>query len=169
MGSSGVVSIRVEALGVSITIADGSIAIEQTKTESPAAAVLKAEGPVATAGGTAPASAVITERVPPIPNDVGDSAVWRGSGAGNSAPVIDELEQAPPRSSPPGSNGPAELPGDSDAGESGPVRQTKPGWSDEKVEKLRALYPTHSASAIATQLGRGRNAVRSKAQNFRRR
>jgi hypothetical protein len=30
MGSNGVVSIRVEALGVSITIADGSIAIEQT-------------------------------------------------------------------------------------------------------------------------------------------
>jgi hypothetical protein len=33
MGSNGVVSIRVEALGVLITIADGSIAIEQTKTE----------------------------------------------------------------------------------------------------------------------------------------
>ena len=41
----GVVSIRVEALGVSITIADGDIAIEQTKTEIPA--VSKAEGPAA--------------------------------------------------------------------------------------------------------------------------
>jgi hypothetical protein len=30
MSSNGVVSIRVEALGVSITIVDGSIAIEQT-------------------------------------------------------------------------------------------------------------------------------------------
>jgi hypothetical protein len=37
MISSGVASIRVEALGISITIADGSIAIEQTKTELPAA------------------------------------------------------------------------------------------------------------------------------------
>jgi hypothetical protein len=43
MGNSSVVSIRVEALGVSITIADGSIAIEQTKTELPAAAVPKVE------------------------------------------------------------------------------------------------------------------------------
>jgi hypothetical protein len=34
----GVVSIRVEALGVSITIADGSIAIEQTRPETSAAA-----------------------------------------------------------------------------------------------------------------------------------
>jgi hypothetical protein len=33
MGSSAVVSIRVEAVGVSITIADGSIAIEQMRTE----------------------------------------------------------------------------------------------------------------------------------------
>jgi hypothetical protein len=40
MGSKGVVSIRVEALGVSITIADGNIAIEQTKTEIPAASTV---------------------------------------------------------------------------------------------------------------------------------
>jgi hypothetical protein len=45
MASSGVVSIRVEALGVSITIADGSIAIEQTKKEIPATAVLKTRWP----------------------------------------------------------------------------------------------------------------------------
>jgi hypothetical protein len=32
MGSNDVISIRVEALGISITIADGSIAIERTKT-----------------------------------------------------------------------------------------------------------------------------------------
>ena len=36
MGNNGVVSIRVEALGVSITIVDGNIAIEQTKPEIPA-------------------------------------------------------------------------------------------------------------------------------------
>jgi hypothetical protein len=40
MGSKGVVSIRVEALSVSITIADGNIAIEQTKTEVPAASTV---------------------------------------------------------------------------------------------------------------------------------
>jgi hypothetical protein len=38
MGSNGLVSIRVEALGVAITVVDGKIAIEQTKTELPAAA-----------------------------------------------------------------------------------------------------------------------------------
>jgi hypothetical protein len=46
MGSNNVVSTRVEALGVSITIADGSIAIEHTKTELPTAAP-KVESPVA--------------------------------------------------------------------------------------------------------------------------
>jgi hypothetical protein len=44
MGSTGVVSIRVEALGVSITIVDGKIAIEQTKAEIPAASVSTADG-----------------------------------------------------------------------------------------------------------------------------
>src|SRR5215475_3056733 len=47
-----------------------------------------------------------------------------------------------------------------------PCLPRKPLWSDEEVEKLKALYPTHSASAIATELGRGRNAVKSKAQNL---
>jgi len=43
MGNNGVVSIRVEALGDSITIADGNIAIEQTKTKTPAATVSETE------------------------------------------------------------------------------------------------------------------------------
>ena len=47
MDTNNVVSIRVEALGVSITIADGSIAIEQTKTEIPAATVSKTDSPTA--------------------------------------------------------------------------------------------------------------------------
>jgi hypothetical protein len=44
--------------------------------------------------------------------------------------------------------------------------QTKPLWSDEEIEKPTALFPTHSARAIATQLGRSFTAIRSKAQNL---
>jgi hypothetical protein len=84
---------------------------------------------------------------------------------------------------PPGSNGLTELPEDSDEGQEAqwapaltgsprhsgtavPAGLTKPLWTDEEVDKLRALYPTHSASAIAEQMGRGRNSIRSKAQNL---
>jgi hypothetical protein len=138
----GVVSIRVE--GVSITIVDGSIAIEQTRTEIPAVgAAPKVEGLVAATSGAVPASAVVTERVAPLPKGVDDST--GDSGAGNSARIID----APHQPSLPQRSG-----------------QTKPVWSDEEVEKLKALWPTHSASAIAKQLGRGLNAVRSKVQNL---
>jgi hypothetical protein len=68
--------------------------------------------------------------------------------------------------SPPGRNGPAGLPSDSGKGQEARSGQTKPGWSDEEVEKLTALWPTGSASAIATQLGRGFSAVRSKVQKM---
>jgi hypothetical protein len=97
--------------------------------------------------------------VSPLPKGVDDSTE-------DSAPVIDELEQTFPRPSPPGGNGPTRLPADSAKGQEARSGQTKPVWSDEKVEKLRALYPTHSASAIATQLGRSFTAVRSKSQNL---
>jgi hypothetical protein len=159
LGSNGVVSIRVEALGVSITIADGSIAIRQTKTEIVDTA-LKVEGPTAAsrqalpaaqpplANGAFPASDVVTEGVLPLSEDVDDSTISGDSGVGNSASVIDA---------------PRRLSNDAHVQRLPP---TKPAWSDEEVEKLKALWPTHSASAIAEQLGRGRNAVRSKIQNL---
>jgi hypothetical protein len=150
MGSNGVVSIRVEALGVSITIAEGSIAIEQTKTELPAAS--KAEGPAASTSEAVPTSDVVTERVAPFSKGLDDSA-FRG-------------EQTPRRPSPSARNGPPGLPGTSGKGQKARSGQTKPVWSDEEVEKLTALWPTHSARAIATQLGRGFTAVRSKAQHL---
>jgi hypothetical protein len=172
MSSSGVVSIRVEALGVSITIADGSIAIEQTPTVNAAPKVKRA---AATASERAPPldvddrasaitgppreDAVLTAS--PGNSGVAVSAMVRGD---SGTAVIDELEQTPHRSSSPGSNG--SLGRGSGEGQEARSGQTKPVWSDEEVEKLKALYPTHSASAIATQLGRGRNAVRSKAQNL---
>jgi hypothetical protein len=88
MGDNDVVSIRVEALGVSITIADGSIAIEQTKTEIPAVgAAPKVGSPAAATNETVPASTVITERVPPLLKSVDDSTVRRDSGA--ETPVTD--------------------------------------------------------------------------------
>jgi hypothetical protein len=172
MSNNDVVSIRVEALGVSITIADGSIAIEQTKTEAPAAAVSKVESgrhgltrlPTNSDKDLEARAAASHRALPESPGSLKRaSPTSEAVPANGRQPLVDE--QAAPRT-PPDPNGPAELPGDSDAGESGPVRQTKPGWSDEKVEKLRTLYPTHSASAIATQLGRGRDAIRSKAQNL---
>src|SRR5262249_38914162 len=107
MGSNSVVSIRVQALGVSITIADGSIAIEQTKTETPAAGVVpKVEGPAAATGETVPASTVITERVPSLLKGVDGSTVLRDSGTKTSVideleQFIDELEQTPDRPSSP--------------------------------------------------------------------
>jgi hypothetical protein len=190
MSSSGVVSIRVEALGVSITIADGSIAIEQTPTVNAARKVkrgaaaaseralpLGADDRAPAIAGPLREDAVLDRRA--LPESPGDSttglrpgALPRNSGVAVSAmvrgnsdtAVIDELEQTPHQSSSPDSNG--SLRRGSGEGQEARSGQTKPVWSDEEVEKLRALYPTHSASAIAMQLGRGRNAVRSKAQNL---
>jgi hypothetical protein len=80
-----------------------------------------------------------TERVGLLPEGVDSSA--GDLGTGNSTSVID----VPDRPSPPGRNGLAELrgeakclrPGDhSDKGGSG---QT--AWTDEEIEKLKALYP----------------------------
>jgi hypothetical protein len=116
MGSNDVVSIRVKALGVSITIADGSIAIEQTRTEIPvSAAVPKVESPAAATSGAVPASAGVAERVAPFSKGVNDSGVRGDSRAGNG------------------------LPGDSGKGQEARSSQTKPVWSDDEVEKLRAL------------------------------
>jgi hypothetical protein len=113
-----------------------------------------------------------TEQTIPV-SEEGDSASDAGSAS------IDEVEQTPDRPSSPGRNGVTEHPGEAkparassgspvgaDSDTAVPAGQTKPLWSDEEVEKLKTLYPTHSASAIAKQLGRGRNAVRSKAQNL---
>jgi hypothetical protein len=145
MWSAAVSSLRVEALGVSITISDSSIAIEQTKTEITAAGTTtKKAKPVPESLGS---SAVITGRPPPLPKDVDDSTV-RGDSA---TPVIDD-EQTPDRPSPPGRHSPGGLPGDFDKGQGAQSGQTNSVWSDEEVEKLKALYPTHSASAIARQL-----------------
>jgi GcrA cell cycle regulator len=147
MGGNGVVSIRVEALGVSITIADSSIAIQQTRTDIPAAvpnvkrpagASRQATEPpggsvqASLTNGAVPASAVVMERVPPLSECVDDSMVGEDSGKSREAQC----------------------------------GQTKPVWSDEEVEKFTALWPTHSSGAIARQLGRSRSAVRSKVQNL---
>jgi hypothetical protein len=175
MNSNGVVSIRVEALGVSITIADGSIAIEQTKTELPAAAVSKVDSgrhgltrlPTKSDKDLEAPAAASHQALPESPGSLEQASPISGAVPANGRrPLIRELEQAPPGPSPAGRNGPARPPGDSGAENSAAARQTKPVWSDEEVEKLRALYPTHSASAIGIELGRGRNAVRSKAQNL---
>jgi hypothetical protein len=177
MGSNGVVSIRVEALGVSITIVDGNIAIEQTSTGKPIAS--PAGHPASARQISARPARPATEHAPPVPDEDVSAAARENSDAGSAG--IDEVEQTPHQSSPAGSNGAIErdsveeqenrwapaLTGPSrDSGTAVPTSQTKPLWSDEEVQKLRALYPTHSASAIATQLGRGRNSVRSKAQNL---
>src|SRR5262249_10077284 len=151
------VSIRVEALGVSITIADGSIAIAQTKTEIPA--------------GTAPT--------------MGDPAVASRQALPNSQeiPVQPSPLETPHRTSPPGSNGPTELPADGDSGtavpasgkgfaysgdsqyaqwapaltgsprDSGtavPASQTNPLWNDD-VEGLTTL-PSQQALSGQTKL-----------------
>jgi hypothetical protein len=116
--------------------ADGSIAIEQTKTDLPAAAVPKVESHAVAISKAIPASGVVTQRAPPLSEDVDDSAVRGGSGAGNfapgrrpyrdlqeipvkAAPVIDEREQTPDRPSRLGSNGPAETRGKWPPGRSG--------------------------------------------------
>jgi hypothetical protein len=167
MGNNDVVSIRVEALGVSITIADGSIAIEQMKTtavsaapESVAAASRQAmpessEIPVQASLAPAPENArqipaqpiqAVAEHPAPPPEANGNTVR-----AASETPVIDEPDQTP--GGPPSQNG--AVPGDHQM-----------LWSDEEVKKLKALYPTHSASAIAKELGRGRHSVKSKAQNL---
>jgi hypothetical protein len=128
MGNNGVVSIRLKALGVSITSADGSVAIEQTSIGNPAASVTpKAERFVASSRQALPKSPEIpvqasptgtarptsarqsparpaqpaTEPLPPLPEER-DSTVRENSDAGSAA--IDEVEQTPLR--PSGRNGP---------------------------------------------------------------
>jgi hypothetical protein len=172
----GVVSIRVE--GALITIADGSITIEQTRTDQVAAAAAASttvreslaagvtpKVEAAAPSGAVPASAVITERVIRLPEGV--DGCPRDSGGGNSTIFENSVSViAPHRPLPPGRNGPAGLSGASGKGQEAPSGQTKPAWTDEEIEKLRALYPTHSAGAIAVELGRGLNAVRAKVQHL---
>jgi hypothetical protein len=196
-----VVSIRVE--GVSITIVDGHIAIEQTELTAGAAtakdsAAPKVEAVAATSGAALPSAVVAgtalpgfsgkAKPAPASPRNSGKDYVHAGKGreaaervgllpegvdssagdlgTGNSTSVID----APDRPLPPGRNGLAQLPGEakslrpgdhSDKGGSGQA-----AWTDEEIEKLRALYPTHSAGAIAVELGRRLNSVRAKAQHL---
>jgi hypothetical protein len=178
MGSNGVVSIRVEALGVSITIAEGSIAIEQSKAQNLAVSaaprvesdrhsltgppedghqtVVESQGdcstnvPASGKGQEARATGRQLSKSPRIPLQASPADTQRLASAIPARPSQNR-------------NGPAGLPSDSGKDQQ---TQTKPLWSDEEAEKLRALYPTHSASAIAKQLGRGRNSVRSKAQNL---
>jgi hypothetical protein len=162
MGSNGVVSIRVEAQGVSITIADGSIAIEQSKMEIPAvSAAPKVESPAAANSETVPVSTVITERVPPLLKGVDDSTVRK------------DFEQTPDRPSSRGRNGPGRKPGALEArrdrghkGESGgnhalgdhdsgnpspradPFRMRLDGTSKMKYPKKKMPAPKPNISAV---------------------
>ena len=220
MSSNGVVSIRVEAPGVSITIFDGNCdradeprcakaGTRRNKCSDPSnrAAVLT-ESPPTQPGLFRPT----TERLP-LPRD--DSTVQRDS----KAPVSDERAQTADRPPSPNQNGPADLPRKTKPAVGSVVAQrsetnplwndneiaklaappeprsradgrraglkTEPGspvkaspngqdlgsanlpWSDEEVEKLTALWPTHSIGAIAEQFGRSYNAVRAKARSLR--
>ena len=172
MGTNSVVSIRVEALGVSIAfrIADGGVAVEQTETEIPAAvAKVKSaaaasrealsepqESPVQASPVNAaiPASTAVTQ----VSKDRNSTAP-KARDAG--APVIHEPEHASTLT-----NGPAELQEDSGNGHETQAGHTNHAWSAQEVEKLTALWPTHSASDIAEQLGRGIKSVRNKVQNW---
>jgi hypothetical protein len=147
MGSNGVVSTRVEALGVSITIVDGSIAIEQTG--------LPTAPKVETAN---------TEAIPVPPHAeqtlsrAGEKEAQAADVAKLQPPEEDEriiANAINPDRPPP--NGSAEL---------DETQSTKIGWTDDEIEQLKALYPTHSASVIARQMGRRLNAVKSKAQHL---
>jgi hypothetical protein len=162
---NGVVRIRVE--GVSITIVGGSITIEQTGTEVPTVdAVPKVdEGLAALSRQALPESPGSLVQASPTTGAVPASAVVAGTAlpeSPNPAPAIN----APHRPLPPRRNGRAGLSGASGKGREAPSGQTKPAWTDEEIEKLRALYPTHSAGAIAVELGRGLNSVRAKAQRL---
>jgi hypothetical protein len=143
MGSNGVVSIRGEALGVSITIAEGSIAIEQAGSPSAAPKANTASSEVA------PASAQVIPAQPAPPD-----AEYTPQLAADEAVRVIANAINPDRPPPNGSAEPDE------------TQSTKIGWTDDEIEQLRALYPTHSASAIARQLGRRLNAVKSKARNL---
>jgi hypothetical protein len=66
--------------------------------------------------------------------------------------------------SPPGQNGPTGLSENAGKDQKAQSNQTKSAWSDEEIDELTALHPTHSANAIAEQLGRSFNAIRSKIQ-----
>jgi hypothetical protein len=140
MGNNGVVSIRVE--GVSITIVDGNISIEQTGFAAPKVETAGTEAIPASAQRTSPQAEPDSKYMPqPAPNE---AERVMPSGINPDRPPL---------------NGSAEH------HEARP-RLMKPAWSNDEIEQLRALYPTHSASVIAKQLGRRVNAVKSKAQNL---
>jgi hypothetical protein len=136
---NGVVSIRVE--GVSITIVDGNIAIEQTRPPATAPRVETASSEVARTSA-APAQ--------PAPTDGAYIPEPAADGAGDISTTVLNPER-------PLLNGAAEL---------HETQSAKPAWSDDEIEQLRALYPTHSATVIAQQMGRRVNAVKSKAQQL---
>jgi hypothetical protein len=184
MGNNDVVCIRVEALGVSITIADGNIAIEQTKAEKPAVtAASKGRNqkmpkwaiPAITNGAVAANGSQPLPDLPEIPalgKSPSEVTSHRPSPENGSAGLSEDDRQV---ESPSEDAVPAGSPEDSGTDfahsgttvpASGKSGQTRPLWSNEEVEKLKALWPAHSASAIAKELGRSFNAVRGKAEHL---
>jgi hypothetical protein len=143
LGSNGVVSIRVD--GVSITIVDGNITIERTGASS-APKVAGAGLAVHEASADTPEESAATTNGMALASAT-ESVAQFSNGADDSGWDPDELAlvTTPPPGRP---------------------RPGGPPWSEEELERLRALYPTHSASAIAAELGRPFNSVRSKAQKL---
>jgi hypothetical protein len=129
--------VRIRVSGVAITIVDGNISIEQT---SPVAAT------------KAPSARAAAQAIPaPAPTD---GAIPQPA-AGEAEHIMPVGINPDPRLL----NGAAEI-------HEAPSDLKKFGWSDDEIQTLRELYPTHSASVIAKQLGRRVNAVKSKAQNL---
>lgn len=144
------VSIRVDAAGVSIVISDGEIAILERGT--------------ATAGGAAHDLPHHRSRRPGVgqrTNGVHRAPLLNGGSHGSSGSVevridgndaADILKIAPRAASRKRRPSPARR-----------GRRVMAPWTDEEHDRLRALWPTRSAAAIAAELGRPVLGVQGKA------
>jgi len=122
MGSSGVVSIRVEALGVAIifNITNSGLAFEPVSN-----AIVSEEIPSTVASPVPAASPVSKAGANPAadrPNSAHAVAI-SVNGAGRATDRVD-------------------APATAATGEEAIERRTKPGWTSEEIERLRALHPT---------------------------
>lgn len=136
----GNVVIRVD--GVSIRIVDGNITFERTRTEALAASTAEGFAAKRAQGHDLPAADFRTL------NGAVPVSAANGTAEASVSGIVDDSGL-----------GAEEIACITDPPPGGP--RAKPAWSAEDVERLRALYPTHSASAIAAELRRPFNSVRS--------
>lgn len=133
------VSIRVDAAGVSIVISDGRIAIEET--------AIAAGGDHGIPHANGGAKRGVGQRTNGVHRRRASNGTNGSADTHDAGDILEIVPRAPRK----------RRPARRRAG------HIMPPWTDEEHEKLRTLWPTRSAAAIAAELGRPVLGVKGKA------